>query len=667
MSGRRLFLSLAAAAVATSAALVPSGAASAVGMTVTTPDSAVSPNGLWTPVFRHDFGTTTNVTSFESSKAVNSTLLPTDTSNDLLQKPSLRSNVAIVNDPETADGKAIVAYTRRGSYATSSGVTTGWTNGRFLVSNYQDVPVRVTARVKMTPSAGAKTAVMWWPAGGGWPWEVDFAETFGGKSLTDYWGSRQNVAQRWHGDVDGDGRAVEQLVADTAVDATKYHVYDLFITPDRMWVQIDGVTAYSTTDKRFIPTGEGFFSVGKALTGAREGAFRTEDAVYVDYLEISKPTVGTAPVAEVRVAEQGATAAQVVADVRTGGLPTKVRFEYGTAGAATTSSAPVTVTADGQVEATLTELAPGQTYTFRAVAENAAGTTTSAEGSATAPGIPPSADVRLTAQGVTTAAVAADVRTGGLPTEVRFEYGTEGAATSSTPPVTVVADGQVQATLTDLVPGRTYSFRAVTENSAGATTSAGATVTTPGAPGVSVPTVTGQSLTSITVSGTVQTSGLPTQARVEYGTTTGYGQSVPATIDPSGRITATIPDLTARTVYNVRIVAESEAGSTPGSNLVTGTTGVPNVFVSTLDPTASTVTINGTVRPFSLDTTYYVEYGRTTTYGMTTPTQVISAGLWGVKVNPVLTGLQANSCYKFRLVAVNAEGTSRSGVWTACT
>ncbi len=130
---------------------------------------------------------------------------------------------------------------------------------------------------------------MWWLAGGGWPWEVDLAESFGGATTTDYWGSRQNVAQRWHADLDGNGRAVEQLLHDDTVDATQYHVYDLFITPERMWIEIDGRKTFETTDKRYLPTGAGFFSVGKALTHRRDAAGRTDDAVIVDWLELSKP------------------------------------------------------------------------------------------------------------------------------------------------------------------------------------------------------------------------------------------------------------------------------------------------------------------------------------------------------------------------------------------
>lgn len=249
------------------------------------------PKPAWTAVYSNDFSSMDGVRAFQSPVTVNDTLKPSDISNNMLQKPSLASNVVIQPDAAAQDGKAMAVWTRPATYKTSTGTKVGWTNGRMMIANQdQSPPVRIQTRLRMTPSIGVKAAVMWWPAGGGWPWEVDFAETFGGSTLTDYWGSRQNVTQRWHADLNGDGRAIEQLIHDDKIDATKYHVYDLFITPERMWIEIDGVKTFETTDTRFIPDSPGFFSVGKALTHRRDLATRTQDAVVVDWVKIYKPT-----------------------------------------------------------------------------------------------------------------------------------------------------------------------------------------------------------------------------------------------------------------------------------------------------------------------------------------------------------------------------------------
>ena len=244
----------------------------------------------WQRVYQQDFTDLRDVAAFQSPAEVNGTLRPTDSTNALLQKPSVRANVGTVADSDALDGSALGVHTRRGSYETPTGPAYGWTNGRMAIKGQdQAPPVRIRTRLRLTSSAYAKSAVMWWPAGGGWPWEVDFVETFGGTSTTDYWGSRQRIAQRWHADLDGNGQATEQLHKDLPVDATRYHVYDLFITPDRMWLQVDGVTRMETTDRRFIPTGNGFFAVGKASTHRRDMAGRTDDGVFVDFVEIYRP------------------------------------------------------------------------------------------------------------------------------------------------------------------------------------------------------------------------------------------------------------------------------------------------------------------------------------------------------------------------------------------
>ncbi|MDP9432741.1 MAG: family 16 glycosylhydrolase [Actinomycetota bacterium] len=254
------------------------------------PPAPVAPplSGGWKQVYRHDFTSMTSVIPMRSSPTSNSELLPKDTIQNKLQRPTVPSNVVIVADAAARDSSALAVYTRPASYSTLNGTAFGWANGRMMLAGHnQSPPFRIRTRIKMTASIGVKTAVMWWPERG-WPWEVDFAETFGGSSLTDYWGSRQHVSQRWHGDVNGDGQAREQKIHNIALDATKYHDYDLFVTRDKMWIEIDGVTHYSTTDRRFIPNSPGFFSIGKALTHGRHLP-HTQDAVYVDYVELYKP------------------------------------------------------------------------------------------------------------------------------------------------------------------------------------------------------------------------------------------------------------------------------------------------------------------------------------------------------------------------------------------
>jgi hypothetical protein len=75
----------------------------------------------------------------------------------------------------------------------------------------------------------------------------------------------------------------------------------------------------------------------------------------------------------------------------------------------------------------------------------------------------------------------------------------------------------------------------------------------------------------------------------------------------------------------------------------------------------SSATLEGTIAPRTLVTTYYFQYGPTSTYGQQTATltltpPVAGSGIVTVKVEQSVTGFLAG--YHYRLVASNAKGTS---------
>ena len=69
---------------------------------------------------------------------------------------------------------------------------------------------------------------------------------------------------------------------------------------------------------------------------------------------------------------------------------------------------------------------------------------------------------------------------------------------------------------------------------------------------------------------------------------------------------------------------------------------------------ATSATLQGTIDPRGLATTYYFQYGPTTTYGSQTTSESLPAGTTKVKVQQAVSGLQAG--YHYRLVAGNAAG-----------
>jgi hypothetical protein len=73
---------------------------------------------------------------------------------------------------------------------------------------------------------------------------------------------------------------------------------------------------------------------------------------------------------------------------------------------------------------------------------------------------------------------------------------------------------------------------------------------------------------------------------------------------------------------------------------------------------ATSVTIEGTVNPNTLATTYYFQWGTTTAYGNTTTVTSAGSGNTSLPVNTTLTGLTLGQVYHYRIVATNADGTT---------
>jgi hypothetical protein len=84
-------------------------------------------------------------------------------------------------------------------------------------------------------------------------------------------------------------------------------------------------------------------------------------------------------------------------------------------------------------------------------------------------------------------------------------------------------------------------------------------------------------------------------------------------------------------------------------------------IVETQNATAITsvsATLNGSVNPNGLATTYYFEWGLTASYGNSTTTTSAGSGSAAISVTANITGLIANTPYHFRLVATNSDGSS---------
>lgn len=78
-------------------------------------------------------------------------------------------------------------------------------------------------------------------------------------------------------------------------------------------------------------------------------------------------------------------------------------------------------------------------------------------------------------------------------------------------------------------------------------------------------------------------------------------------------------------------------------------------------PKYTEATVRGTIDPGGADTTYRFDYGTTSAYGQSTPTQIVPAGNDPVKVSATILGLTEATGYHYRLVTSNSAGEEESG------
>ena len=130
-------------------------------------------------------------------------------------------------------------------------------------------------------------------------------------------------------------------------------------------------------------------------------------------------------------------------------------------------------------------------------------------------------------------------------------------------------------------------------------------------------------------------------------------------------VTANLSGLVSGVTYHYRLFATNANGTTSGEDrTLTTPAAIENVATApATEVTKESATLNGSFTNPGKDTHYYFEWGPTLNYGNNTPAPPGNdAGSTGgqQEVAPVaITGLEGETTYHFRLVAVDADGTAR--------
>jgi hypothetical protein len=231
-------------------------------------------------------------------------------------------------------------------------------------------------------------------------------------------------------------------------------------------------------------------------------------------------------------------------------------------------------------------------------------------------------------------------------------------------------------TLTGLTPGTEYAVCLRAEDPGGNTVSAPVSFTTalvPEAPSGEKTVTVGVSTAML--EGVLNPGGMGNPGAYEFvyresgsecqgageqtvgGSMTGsVGQAV------EGEVTG----LLAHATYTFCLLARNEAGETAVGPAVSFTTGAESPSIeaeATVGVTAGSAELTAQVNPNGTETHYQFEYGTNTGYGSSVPATpaAIGAGRAGVSVSGVLSRLEANETYHWRVVASNTAGETTYG------
>jgi phosphodiesterase/alkaline phosphatase D-like protein len=187
-------------------------------------------------------------------------------------------------------------------------------------------------------------------------------------------------------------------------------------------------------------------------------------------------------------------------------------------------------------------------------------------------------------------------------------------------------------------------------------------------PTVTTGTHSGVTDTSAVLHGTVNPNGSATTYYFEWGLTSAYGLNSVAHSAGHGTktvaVSTTAHSLIPGTTYHYRLLATNGAGTTFGADRTFTTAGNPPPGVST-GPASQVgkndATVTAVISPNNQATSYYFQYGTSTSYGSQTIPATVPAGTTPVTVSAAIQGLEARTIFHYRIVALHGNSPAQPG------